>query len=82
MHKLGSPKLGSHANLDIAHHLGDTFSTGKAYATTNTQRSFSAKEQKEKILNIFKETMGLPQAARWKAASDREVVSLEKHEQQ
>ena len=79
VHKLGSAKLGSHANLDIAHQLDDTFSTGNAYATTNTQGRFSSGEQKEKIPNSFKEAMGLPQAERWKAASDRKVSSLEKH---
>ena len=32
----------------------------------------------EKFPNTFKEAMGLPQTARWKAASDREITSLEK----
>ena len=27
----------------------------------------------------FKEALGLPQAARWKTASDKEIASLEKH---
>ena len=79
VHKLGSPKLGSHANLDIAHQLDRTFRIGNAYATTNTPESFSAGEQEKKIPNTFKEGMGLPQMARCKAASNREVVSLEKH---
>ena len=79
MHKLGSPKLGFHANLNITHQLDDTFSTGNAYATTNTQGRFSAGEQNEKIPNTFKEAMDLPQAERWKAASDREAASLEEH---
>ena len=79
VHKLGSPKLGYHANLDIAHRLDDTFSTGNANATTITQGSFSAGEQNKKIPNTFKKAMGLPQAARWRAASDKEVARLEKH---
>ena len=60
-------KLGSHANLDIAHQLDDTFSTEYAYATTNTQGRFSARVIKAKIPNTFKEAIGLPQASRWKA---------------
>ena len=41
-------KLGSHANLDIAHQLDDVFSAEYAYATTNTHGSFSAGEITEK----------------------------------
>ena len=70
-------KLGFRANLDIAHHLDDTFSTEYTYATTNTQGSFLVGEIKETIPNTFKEAMGLPQAALWKAASGRQVASLE-----
>ena len=79
VHKLGSPKLGSYGNLDIAHQLNDTSSTEYAYATTNAQGIFSAGEKEEENPNIFKEAMGLPQAASWKAAPDRETASLEKH---
>ena len=79
MHKLGSSKLGSQANLDIAHQLDDTFGTENAYVTTHTQGSFSGGEQEEKIPNTFKEAMDLPQVASWNAASDKEVASLEKH---
>ena len=78
VHKLGYPKLRSHGNLDVANQLGDTFSTENAYSTTNTQRGFSAGEKKEKIPNTSKKAMGLPQATRWKASYDREIVSLEK----
>ena len=78
MHKSGSPKLGSHPNLGIAHQLEDTLSTGNAYATTNTQGRFSAGEKNEEIPNIFKEAMGLPQAERWRAASDGKIAILEK----
>ena len=48
VHKLGSPKLGFHANSDIAHQLDDTCSAGNAYATTNTQRRFSTEEKRRK----------------------------------
>ena len=64
-------KLGFHANLDIANQLDDTFSTEYAYAPIKTQGSFPAGEIKENIPNTFKGAMGLPQAARRKAASDR-----------
>ena len=47
-HKLGYHKPGSHVSLDIAPYLDDTFSTGNAYANTNTKGLFSAGEQKEK----------------------------------
>ena len=33
----------------------------------------------EKITNAFKEAMTLPQAARWKVASAKEIADLEKH---
>ena len=81
MYKLGSPKLGSHANLDFARQLDDTFGTGNAYAITNIQGSFFLSgKQKEKIANKHLQAgYVLPQAARWKAASEREVASLEKH---
>ena len=46
-------KLGFHANLDIAHQLDDTFTAEYAYATANTQGSFSAWEIKEKIKQLL-----------------------------
>ena len=72
-------KLGSHAKLDIAHQLDDTFSTDYAYATTNKQVSVSAREIKDNILNALKKAVGFPQATWWIAASDRSIASLEKH---
>lgn len=34
---------------------------------------------KEQIPSTFEETMALPQAAHWKAASDKEIASMDKH---
>ena len=65
--------------MDIAHQLDDMFSTEYAYATTDTLGSFSAAATIEKPQETFKEAMGLPQATLWKAVSDREIASLEKH---
>ncbi|CAM9765973.1 unnamed protein product, partial [Ascophyllum nodosum] len=31
----------------------------------------------DRLPNTFKKAMGLPQAARWKTASDKEITSLE-----
>ena len=53
-------KLGSYANLDIAHQLDYTFSTKYAYAGTHGHGSFSAGEVKKNIHNTFKEATGLP----------------------
>ena len=46
---------------------------------TNTQPSCSGRGESDHIPNTFKKAMGLPQAVRWKAASDEEITSLEKH---
>ena len=46
---------------------------------TNALRSFSGEENKEQVLNTFKEAMTLPQAARWKVPSDKEIASLENY---
>ena len=47
-----------------------------AYATTNAQlKSRSEGEKVVVIPNTFEEAMGLPEAALWKAASDRETTS-------
>ena len=47
-----------------------------AYATTNAQlKSRSEGEKAVVIPNTFEEAMGLPEAALWKAASDRETTS-------
>ena len=49
------------------------------YVYTNALGSFSGGENKEQILDTFKKAMILPQAARWKVASDKDITSLEKH---
>ena len=49
------------------------------YVSTNALGSFSGEENKEQIPDTFKKAMILPQAARWKVASDKEITSLEKH---
>ena len=46
---------------------------------TNTKPSCSDGGESDRVLSTFKEAMGLPQAARWKTASDKEIESLEKH---
>ena len=45
---------------------------------TNTQPSCSGGGKSDRVPNTFKEAMGLPQAARWKTASDKDIASLEK----
>ena len=50
-----------------------------AYTTTNTQSSCSGGGQSDRVSNTFKEAMDLPQAARWKTASDKQIASLKKH---
>ena len=65
---------------NIAHKAENvSFDVAYAYVATNALGSFSGGENKEKLRNIFKEAMTLPQAARWKVASDKEITSLEKH---
>ena len=46
---------------------------------TNIQPSCSRGGEPGRIQNTFKEAMGPPQAVRWKAVSDKEIASLEKH---
>ena len=47
-------KLGSHANLDMAHQLNDVFRTECAYTTINTQGNVPAAKTKGMIPNTFK----------------------------
>ena len=51
-----------------------------AFATTNVQlKSRSEGEKYVVIPNTLKKAMRLPGAALWKAASDKELTSLEQH---
>ena len=72
-----------HANTDApdtAHQLDDEVVTAEvAYTMTNTQSSCSGEGKSYRIPNTFKEAIGLPMVARWKAASGKETKSLEKH---
>ena len=45
---------------------------------TNTQSSCSGEKQTGRIPNAFKGTIGLPQAAPWRATSDKDIASLKK----
>ena len=65
---------------EIAHQAENaSFNVEYAYVATNALKSFSGEENKEHIPNTFKEAIALPQAARWKVVSDKEIASLEKH---
>ena len=46
---------------------------------TNQQPSCSREGKSDGIPNTFKEVMGLPQAAHWKAALYKEITGLKKH---
>ena len=46
---------------------------------TITQPSCSGGRESGRVPTIFKEAMGLPQVAHWKAELDKEIASLEKH---
>ena len=47
---------------------------------TDTQPSCSVEGESDRVPNTFKEITGLPQTARWKTASDKEIASLEEHD--
>ena len=81
LQRLSELKLGpSCYTEDITHQAENaSFNVEYAYVATNALDSFSGGESKEQIPNTFKEAMTLPQAARWKLASDKEIASLEKH---
>ena len=48
-----------------------------AYTITNTQPSCSGGGESDRILNILKEAMNLPQAARVKEVLDKDIASLD-----
>ena len=65
---------------DTAHqHDAEVVVAEVAYTMTNTQPSCSGGGESDRILNTFKETMDLPQAARLKEALDKDIASLENH---
>ena len=65
---------------DMAHEMEMLTYAEYAYATTSVQlKSLSEGEKVVVIPNTFKEAMGLPEAALWKAASDKEMDSLMQH---
>ena len=81
LHKLR--QLGLYTNTDTpdtAHHLdAEAVAAEVAYTITNTRLCCSGGRESDRVPSTFKEAMGLPQAARWKTESDKEVASLEKH---
>ena len=65
---------------DTAHQLdAEAVAAEVAYTMTNTQPSCSGGGESERVPSTLKEAMGLPQAVRWKTASDKEIASLKKH---
>lgn len=64
---------------DMAHYMEMLTYAEYAYAATNVQLQRSEGEKVLIVPNTFKEAMALPEAARWKAASDKEMESLRAH---
>ena len=65
---------------DTAHQLdAEVVVAEVAYTMTNTQPSCSGGGESDRTLNILKEAMDLPQAARLKEALDKDIESLENH---
>ena len=56
-----------------------SFKVEYAYIAANALGSFLGGGSKEEILNIFKEAITLPQAGRWRVASDKKIASLVKY---
>ena len=65
---------------NVVHHLENASLFAEyAYVSTATAGNHSGGGDKLKVPNTFKEAMSLPQAARWKAAANKEIASLKKH---
>ena len=81
LHKLR--QLGLYTNTgtpDTAHQLhAEVVVAGVAYTMTSTEPSCSGEGESDSLPNTVEEAMGLPQDARWKTASDKDIASLEKH---
>ena len=78
LHKLRRLNIYTNTDTpDTAHQLdAETVPVEVAYTRTNTQPSCSGGEESDRVPNTFKEAVGLPQAAQWKTASDKEIESL------
>ena len=81
LHKLRRLDLYTNTDTpDTAHQLdAETVPVEVTYTRTNTQPSCSGGGESDRVPNTFKEAVGLPQAAHWKTASDKDIESLEKH---
>ena len=80
-HKLGRLDIYTNTDTpDTAHQLdAEAVPAEVAYTRTNTQPSCSGGGESDRVPNTFMEAVGLPEAAHWKTASDKEIESLEKH---
>ena len=80
-HKLRQLGLYTNTNTpNTAHQLdAKAVIANVVYTMINTQPSFSGGGESDRVVSTFEETMSLPQAARWKPASDKKIASLEKH---
>ena len=76
-------QLGLYTNTDTPNAVhqrdAEVVAAEVAYTMTNTQPSCSGWVESYRLPNTFKEAMGLPQMARWKTASDKDIESLKKH---
>ena len=75
-------QLGRYSNTDTpetGHQLdAEVVPAEVTCTTTNTQPSSSGGGESDRVPSTSKKVMGLPQAARWKTASEKEIASLEK----
>ena len=81
LHNLRSLALYTNVETqDIAHHLENASLFAEyAYVSTPSAGNHLGGGNKLKVLKTFDKAMSLPQAARWKAAADKEISSLKKH---
>ena len=82
LHNLRSLALYTNVETkDITRHLENaSLFVEYAYVSTVSAGNHSRGRNKLKAPNTFKEAMSLPQAARWKAATEKEIASLKKHD--
>ena len=67
------------ASPDMAHHMEMLTYAEYPHAATNVHQPRSEGEKVLIIPNTFKEAMVLPEAARWKAASDKDMECPRAH---